>query len=159
MTKEAPQQVADNLVVSLDYILIVEDEELESTADTGPIQFIQGSGQILPSLEDALYDMRLGETKTIQIPAAEAYGIIDPAAIHKANQSEFAIDIPLNVGTFLELRDDDDNVLSAQIIAKDEDTITLDFNHPLAGQDLMFKTTVVGLHQATEEELEYEHMH
>ncbi len=152
MSKTSPPKVADDLLVSLDYVLIVEGEVLESTSDSKPIQFIQGEGQIIPGLEDALYGMSLGEAKTISVPAAEAYGEIDPASIHKANKDEFALDIPLNVGTFLDLSEGGDT-LSAQIIAKDENTITLDFNHPLAGQDLVFEVTVVGLHPATEGEL------
>ena len=155
MNEETPNQVIDGLVVSLDYALIIEDEVLESIAETKPIQFIQGRGQILPALEEALYGMSVGESKTIPLAAADAYGEVDPASIHKANQDEFAIDIPLKVGTFLDLRDEKDNVFSAQIIAKDEDTITLDFNHPLAGQDLTFEVTVAGLrHAAGDEELE-----
>ena len=154
MTQEIPQQVADDLVVSLDYTLIVEGDVMESTADTKPIQFIQGHGEIISGLEEALYGLTLGETKIIQVPAAEAYGEIDQASIRKANKKEFTIDIPLKVGTFLDLRDDDDNVLSAQIIASDADTITLDFNHPLAGQALTFEVTVVGLRPAMEEEMD-----
>ncbi|MEA2007546.1 MAG: FKBP-type peptidyl-prolyl cis-trans isomerase, partial [Chloroflexota bacterium] len=101
MHKEAPKQVADGLVVSLDYAMTVDEEVMESTAETEPIQFVQGEGQILPALEEALYGMAIGETKIIPLPAAEAYGEVDPASIHKANQDEFAIDIPLKVGTFL----------------------------------------------------------
>lgn len=159
MSKETPKQVDDNLVVTLNYTMRIEDEVMESTNDNKPIEFIQGENQILPALEEAVYGMTVGEMKTVILTPAEAYGEIDPEAIHKANQDEFAIDVPLKVGTFLDFRDEDENILSAQIIAKDEDTVTLDFNHPLAGQDLTFEMTVVGLRQATEEELAHGHVH
>lgn len=147
------------MVVTLDYKLIVDDDELESTEDSDPIQFIQGLGQIIPGLEDELYEMELGESKTIEVMAADAYGEVDPNARQKVKQEEFSEDVPLDVGTFLDLRDSDDNVLSAQIIDKDEETVTLDFNHPLAGKDLVFEITIADLRPATEEELEHGHVH
>ncbi len=153
MKKTPDLKVAENFTISLDYTLIIEGETLESTIDSEPIQFIQGLGQIIPGLENALYGMTMGETKTVNVPAAEAYGEIDPEAIHKANKNEFDLDIPLDVGTFFDLRDKNGDTLSAQIIAKDEDTVTLDFNHPLAGKDLVFEVKVVDLRPATEEEL------
>lgn len=153
------KKVQDDMVVSLDYTLIVDDEELESTDEGSPIQFIQGRGQIIPGLEESIYDLEVGESKTIDVKSEDAYGEIDPRARQKVQQEEFSEDVPLEVGTFLDLRDSDDNVLSAQIVEKDEDTVTLDFNHPLAGKDLVFKVTVTDLRPATEEELDHDHVH
>ena len=59
--------VQDNLVVSLDYTLIVDEEVMESTDDGEPIEFVQGIGQIIPGLESALYGMKVGEKKTVVI--------------------------------------------------------------------------------------------
>ena len=151
--------IKDNLVVTLDYTLIVEDEILESTEDGEKIKFIQGIGQIIPGLENALYDMKVGEKKTVVIEPDDAYGDYDPESLEIAQKEEFSEEIPLDVGTFLDLRDDEDNVLSAQIIETDEDTITLDFNHPLAGKTLTFEITVADLRPASEEELEHGHVH
>lgn len=151
--------IKDNLVVTLDYTLIVEDEILESTEDGEKIKFIQGMGQIIPGLENALYDMKVGEKKTVVIEPEDAYGDYDPESLEIAQKEEFSEEIPLDVGTFLDLRDDEDNVLSAQIIDADADTITLDFNHPLAGKTLTFEISVVDLRPASEEELEHGHVH
>ncbi len=151
--------VQDNLVVKLDYTLIVDEEIMESTDDGEPIEFIQGIGQIIPGLESALYGMKVGEKKTVVIEPEDAYGDYDEESLEIAQKEEFSEEIPLDVGTFLDLRDDEDNVLSAQIIEEDEDTITLDFNHPLAGKTLTFKITVSDLRPASEEELEHGHVH
>jgi len=151
--------VQDHMVVKLDYTLIVEDEIMESTDEGEPIEFIQGIGQIIPGLEDALYGMKIGEKKTVEIQPEDAYGIYDPESLQVAKKEEFSEEIPLDVGTFLDLRDNEGEVLSAQIIEADEETVTLDFNHPLAGKILIFEITIAALRPATREELEHGHAH
>ncbi len=151
--------VQDNYVITLDYTLIVDDEVLESTADGEPIEFIQGIGQIIPGLEQALYGLKVGEKKTVVIQPEDAYGDYDPESLEVARKEEFSEEIPLDIGTFLDLRDDEGEVLSAQITVADEDTVTLDFNHPLAGKVLTFEVTVSGLRPASEEEQQHGHVH
>ncbi len=153
------ETVQDNLVVTLDYTLVADEEILESTDDGEPIVFIQGIGQIIPGLESALYGMKVGEKKTVVIEPEEAYGDYDPESLEIAKKEEFSEEIPLDVGTFLDLRDDEDDVLSAQVIEEDEDTVTLDFNHPLAGKTLTFAITLTALRAASDEEIEHGHAH
>ena len=152
-------KVEDSLVVTLDYNLMVEDELMESTDDGEPIQFIQGIGQIIPGLENALYGLRVGDKKEILIQPEDAYGEYDPESTKVVKKEEFSEEVPLDVGTFLDLSDDDGEVLSAQIIEEDEDTVTLDFNHPLAGKILQFEITVADIRPATAEELDHGHVH
>lgn len=147
-------KVQDHMVVKLDYTLVVEDEIMESTADGEPIEFIQGIGQIIPGLEEALYGMKVGEKKTVEIQPEDAYGIYDEDSLEVVQKDEFSEEIPLDVGTFLDLRDDEGEVLSAQIVDADEDTITLDFNHPLAGKVLTFEIEITALRPASKEELD-----
>jgi FKBP-type peptidyl-prolyl cis-trans isomerase SlyD len=152
-------KVQDNLVVTLDYTLMVDDEVLESTQDGEAIQFIQGIGQIIPGLESAIYDMKVGDKKTVVIDPEDAYGIYDDESTQVAKKDEFSEEIPLDVGTFLDLEDDEGEILSAQIIAEDEETVTLDFNHPLAGKTLTFEIIIAGIREATPEELDHRHVH
>lgn len=151
--------VQDHMVVKLDYTLIVEDEIMESTEEGEPIEFIQGLGQIIPGLEDALYGMQVGEEKRVEIQPEDAYGKYDPDSLEVAKKVEFSEEIPLDVGTFLDFRDNEGEVLSAQIIETDEETVTLDFNHPLAGKSLTFEVTIAALRPASQEELDHEHVH
>jgi FKBP-type peptidyl-prolyl cis-trans isomerase SlyD len=153
------EKVEDNLVVKLDYTLIIEDEIMESTDEAEPIEFIQGIGQIIPGLEEALYGMKVGEMKVVEIQPEDAYGEYDPDSLEVANIDEFSEEIPLDVGTFLDLRDDEGEVLSAQIIEADDETVTLDFNHPLAGKTLTFEIKVADLRPASQEELDHGHVH
>lgn len=153
------KKVQNDLVVTLDYKLFVEEELLESTEDGEAIQFLQGHGQIIPGLEDAIYNLKVGDTKKVVIEPEDAYGEYDPESLEVAKIEEFSEEVPLDVGTFLDFRDDEDEVLSAQIVEADEETVTLDFNHPLAGKTLTFEITVVDLRPATEEELDHGHAH
>ena len=152
-------KIQNDLVVTLDYKLFVEDELLESTDDGEPIQFLQGHGQIIPGLEDAIFNLKVGDTKKVVIEPENAYGEYDQESIEVAKIEEFSEEVPMDVGTFLDFRDDDDEVLSAQIVEADEETVTLDFNHPLAGKTLTFEITVTDLRPATEEELDHGHSH
>lgn len=151
--------VKDNIVVTLDYKLIVEDEMMENTEDGEPIKFIQGLGQIISGLENALYGLKIGDQKTVVIQPGDGYGEYDPESLQEAKKEEFSEEIPLDVGTFLDLEDDEGDILSAQIVAAEEDTVTLDFNHPLAGKTLTFEITLTDLRPATKEELDHEHVH
>ena len=93
-------KVKDDLVVTLDYTLIVEDEIMESTDDGEAIEFIQGIGQIIPGLEDALYGMEVGEKKTVVIEPEDAYGIYDEDSLEVARKDEFSEEIPLGHVSF-----------------------------------------------------------
>ena len=124
-----------------------------------PLLYLHGANNIIPGLENALYDMEVGGEKTVVIDPEDAYGVYDEESTEIVKKDEFSEEIPLDVGTFLDLEDDEGEILSAQIIEEDDETVTLDFNHPLAGKVLTFKVTVSGLREATPEELEHGHAH
>ncbi|HNT55174.1 MAG TPA: peptidylprolyl isomerase [Anaerolineaceae bacterium] len=158
-TPNKPAEVADDVVVMMKYTLTVDGEEIDSADENDPIAFLQGSGEIIPGLEKALYGMKVGQSKKVTVAPAEGYGPHDPESMLSVPRSEFPDDIPLEVGLELDVRDEDDEVMSATIVAVTEDAIQLDFNHPLAGKTLHFDITVVDLRVATEEELEHGHVH
>lgn len=158
-SQETPKQVADDVVVSLDYTLKVDGEVIDSSEDSGPIEFIQGKGQIIPGLERELYGMNSGETKHVVVTAKDGYGELDPEAVKDIPRSEFPPDIPLKPGVELEVRDLDGDVMLARIVKVDKGSVRLDFNHPLAGKSLAFDVTVVELRQPTEDELAHGHVH
>lgn len=157
--KTNPTQVADDVVVSLDYTLTVDGQVLDSSEGNEPIEFIQGHGHIIPGLEKALYGMQVGESKTVVVSAADGYGEVDPSAILEVPRSEFPPHIPLQEGVELQVRDAQGHEMYARIAAVGAETVRLDFNHPLAGKELHFQVTVAGLRQATSEELAHDHVH
>lgn len=153
--------VSKDFVVSLEYSLKIDDELVESTSqdDINPIQFIQGYGEIIPGLEKAIEGMAIGESKRVVIAPEDAYGEYDPEEVASLSKGEFPPEIPLEVGTEIEIKDDSGEELMACIIDIDLENVLLDFNHPLAGKVLEFEVTVVGLRAATTEEIAHGHVH
>ena len=153
--------VSDGLVVSLDYVLKVDEEVVDSTREEGdaPIQFIQGAAQIIPGLERAIEGMMIGESKKVLIPPADAYGEFDPEAFEIVASRDFPSSIPIKVGTQIEIRDESGETLVAYIAEVAGDQVRLDFNHPLAGKELDFVVEVVDLRDATDEEKLHGHVH
>jgi len=152
-------QVENNLVVSMDYELKVENSIVDYSEEGDPIVFLQGHGNIIPGLEKAIQGMKVGESKTVQVKAAEAYGEYEADNFIEVPKSEFPAEIPLEIGTEIGVNDENGEELSAYIEEIDVDKITLNFNHPLAGKDLEFKVKIVDIREATAEELEHGHIH
>lgn len=158
-TQNKPGDVADDVVVSIDYTLTVDGEVVDSTEGDEPLAFLQGHQNIIPGLEHELSGMKIGDSKTVVVPPSQAYGEVDPDNIIDVPRGEFPAEIPLEPGTELEVKNADGEVLSATIASINSDTVKLDFNHPLAGKELTFNVTVVDLRSPTEEELAHGHIH
>lgn len=158
-THEQPETVTDNVIVALDYTLTVEGSVVDTSEGDEPIRFIQGQGQIIPGLEQALYGMELGESKNVVVPPKDGYGEEDPSAYTDIPRGEFPSEIPLEPGVELELKDKSGDILEASIDSISEDNVRLNFNHPLAGKILNFSVKVVELRYATQDELDHGHVH
>lgn len=151
--------VQDGQVVTLEYTLRVDGEVLDTSEGHEPIQFIQGKGTIIPGLEKALYGMEVGESKEVHIKAEDGYGEEDPEAYVDIPRAQFPPNIPLEVGVALSVEDGSGQPLHATIHEVEAETVTLNFNHPLAGKDLDFSVTIAALRDATAEELSHGHVH
>ncbi len=156
---QQPEQVAKDVVVSIEYTLKVEGEVVDYSDRDEPLEYIQGHDQIIPGLESALAGMAVGESKEVNVSAADAYGEMDNEAMVQVDRSDFPEEVPMEIGTQVQVRNMDGHVLDARIAAIEGDQVTLDFNHPLAGKDLLFNVTIVALRNATEEEIEHGHVH
>ena len=154
-----PQEVADDVVVSLFYTLTVDGKVFDYTEDEEAIEFLQGYGNIIPRLEKELYGMGIGDKKQVTVAVEEAYGEYDDEEIRDIPRSEFPADVPLAPGVELELTDTEGDTLFAKVVSVAKDTVKLDFNHPLAGKELHFYVEIVDLRPPTTEELEHGHVH
>jgi FKBP-type peptidyl-prolyl cis-trans isomerase SlyD len=154
-----PSVVADDVVVSLNYVLTVDGEVVDSTEGIEPISFLQGYENIIPGLERELYGLKVGDSKKVHVVAKDAYGEIDPEAVVDVPRKDIPKDIPIKPGVELQVSNEDGELLDAVIVTVSKETVRLDFNHPLAGKDLNFDITVVDLREAEAEELEHGHVH
>jgi FKBP-type peptidyl-prolyl cis-trans isomerase SlyD len=156
MSKDSVQK---DVVVSMEYALRVDDEEIDSSKGQDPLQFLVGHGNIISGLEREMVGMKVGDSKDVVIPPADGYGEYDEEAFMSVPRAEFPKDMPIEEGVELTVRDDSGQSRYARIETIDGDTVTLNFNHPLAGDELHFNVKVVGLREPTEEELEHGHVH
>ena len=154
-----PTEIADDVVVTLDYTLTVDGKVVDTTAGLDPIDFLQGYENIIPGLEKELYGLKIGNQKKIYVPAKDGYGEFDPDAIVDVPRTDIPKDIPLKTGVELQVSNEDGELLDAVITAISKDSVRLDFNHPLAGKDLTFEVTVIDLRAAEPEEIEHGHVH
>jgi FKBP-type peptidyl-prolyl cis-trans isomerase SlyD len=154
-----PRKIVDDIVVVLEYELSVDGKPYESSAEGGPIEFLLGRGTLIPGLEHELYGMEIGDSKNVDVTAANAYGAVDPEAFLEVPRDQFPDDIPMEVGIDLHVRDAEGDMMNATISEVTDSYVKLDFNHPLAGKDLSFKVKVVDLRNATEEEIAHGHVH
>ncbi|MDD5406763.1 MAG: peptidylprolyl isomerase [Sulfurovaceae bacterium] len=143
----------ENTVVSLGYSLSEagKNDIIDSNIGSAPLEFITGKGHIIPGLENALVGMKIGEKGDILVKAAEAYGEINPEAMQVLPRDQFE-GIDLKEG--MTLYGQGEHGQTVQVIVKsfNDDEVTLDFNHPLAGKDLLFTIEVIDAREATAEE-------
>lgn len=115
----------------------------DSSAGRDPLEFTLGSGQVIPGFDTGVTGMSVGEKKTINIPAENAYGDIDPDARQAVPRDQIPADIPLEIGTMLQMQAPTGQVVQVAVIEVTETEVTLDANHPLAGKDLNFELELV----------------
>jgi FKBP-type peptidyl-prolyl cis-trans isomerase SlyD len=153
------ETVQKDVVVSMEYTLQVDNEEIDSSKGQDPLQFLAGHGNIISGLEREMMGMKVGDSKDVVIQPADAYGEFDDQAYMDVPRKDFPTDMEIEEGSELTVRDDSGQSRYARIEAIDGDTVRLNFNHPLAGDELYFNVKVVGLREPTSEELEHEHVH
>ena len=149
-----------NQVVTINYTLKdSEGEIIDSTSEGKSFSFLSGSEQILPKLEEAIGGMLIGSKKIVALAAADAYGEYFDDAVQVLQSSEFPKEMEIKEGMEFVTNDPDGNQMPFVISKITDEQITVDFNHPLAGEDLTFDVELLTIRDATEEELSHGHAH
>jgi FKBP-type peptidyl-prolyl cis-trans isomerase SlyD len=156
--------ISKDKVVSISYELKVNGDLVDSAVAENPLVFLYGHGQLLPLFETNIHNLKTGDSFEFKIPSAEGYGEVDEDAIIDLPKDIFVIDGVLQedmliVGNSLPLRDSEGNELHGTILEVGDDHVKMDFNHPLAGEDLYFTGKVVDVREATSEEISHGHVH
>ena len=132
-------QVKSGDTVAIHYTgTLLDGTTFDSSDGRDPLEFVVGSGQIIPGLDVALPGMAVGDKKTVQIECAQAYGPLNPGLRQSIPREGIPDGIPLEIGSQLQMQTPDGHPLPVMVVEVDEATVTLDANHPLAGKDLTF---------------------
>jgi peptidylprolyl isomerase len=116
----------------------------DSSAERGPLEFTLGAGQMIPGFEKAVFGMKVGEKKTVTIPADEAYGPYRDELVVEVPREKLPSDVTPEVGQQLGMRLPDGGTIIVTITdVSDNNTVTIDTNHPLAGKELTFEIELV----------------
>ena len=124
---------------------LLDETVFDSSDGRDPLEFVVGSGQIIPGLDSAMPGLVVGDKKRVEIACVDAYGPINPEMRQQIPREGIPDDIPLDPGTQLQMQAPDGQVMPVTVVEVDEATVTLDANHPLAGQDLIFDIEVVSI--------------
>jgi peptidylprolyl isomerase len=111
----------------------------DSSRDHDPLEFKIGDGRMIPGFEKAVTGMNVGDTKTVKIPANEAYGTHRDELVVKVNRSHFPDNVVPVAGLQLSLKSPEGQIVNAIITSVEDEAVLLDANHPLAGKDLNFE--------------------
>ncbi len=120
-----------------------DGEVFDSSIEREPLEFTLGEGQVIPGFDNAVEGMQTDEEKTVRIPAAEAYGEVNPNLVHDVPRDQVPDDIPLEIGLQLQVQGQGGQAFSVTVVAVDDTNVKLDANHPLAGKDLTFELQLV----------------
>lgn len=128
-------------------------EQLDSNVGGAPLEFISGKGQIIPGLESKLVEMAENESADVMVEPKDAYGEINDEAVQVLPKEQFA-GIELAEGMTLYGTGQQGETVQVTVKSFNDEEVTIDYNHPMAGKTLMFSVTILSLRDATEEEIQ-----
>lgn len=124
---------------------LTDGTTFDSSEGRDPLEFEVGSGAVIPGFDNGVTGMEIGEKKTINIPVDQAYGPKDPGMLVEFPKTNFPPDMVPEIGMRLNMTNGSGQVIPVVITDVKEETVTLDANHPLAGEDLIFEIELVSI--------------
>jgi peptidylprolyl isomerase len=139
------RQVTNGDTVRVHYTGTFDDgSQFDSSAGREPIEVTIGTGQVIPGFENALVGMAEGDAKSVTLEPEHAYGDSDDRLVQVVERTRIPAEIDLDVGGVLQASDSAGNPMRLTVVEFDDDSVTLDANHPLAGKTLTFELQLVG---------------
>lgn len=147
MTSTVP--VGPGTRVTLKFSLKLPDGELIDSTGDRPASFIVGDGNLLPGFERVLQGLTAGASKKFEIPAESGFGAVNPDNVHMLKRTDFAPDMALTEGLVVSFADAEKLERPGVVVRLLGDLVEVDFNHPLAGKDLVFEVEVLAVEQVS----------
>lgn len=132
---------------------------IDSSANADPLVYLQGAGNIIPGLEDALLGLRAGDQRDVRVAPEDGYGLVIEELIQQVPAEMFQGVEKIEPGMTFQAQDQSGYIQRVEVKSVDDGMVTIDANHPLAGQHLNFSVTIVEVRPATEEEIDHGHVH
>ena len=152
--------IEKNKVVLINYsVKSTTGELIDSSTNDDPLGFIFGTGSLIKGLEKELDGKKVGDAFQATIPPNEAYGDKNPNAIQTLPLTQFQEKDKVEVGAMFQMVNNQGQQLMARVTGVDGENVTVDMNHPLAGETLNFDITILEVRDATAEELDHGHVH
>jgi len=152
--------IGNNSVVTVHYKLTDDNGKvLDSSEGSKPMAYLHGAGNIVPGLEKALEGKGEGDSLQVRVEPAEAYGEVNPDGIKTIEKAAFQGVESVEPGMTFEAQTPDGTTQQIVVKKVEGDAVTIDTNHPLAGVALNFDVQIVGVREATKEELDHGHTH
>jgi FKBP-type peptidyl-prolyl cis-trans isomerase SlyD len=152
-------QITENSVVSFHYTLTNKDGQvIDSSQGNEPLTYLHGQGQIVPGLENTLTGKQVGDTLDVEVSAAEGYGEHHDFMVQQVPRDVFQGVDDIELGMQFQAQTPQGE-MTVTVTAVDETKVTVDGNHPLAGQALLFAVEIISIRTATEEEISHGHVH
>lgn len=144
MTNE--QRIGPGKRVTLHFsVLMLDGGVVDSTKERAPATFTVGDGNLLPGFEESIFGLKAGDKRSILLEAARAFGPRNPENIQVMRRSQFSKDMPMEPGVVVSFADKSKAELPGVITEVGDDTVMVDFNHPLAGLDLTFQVEIINV--------------
>jgi len=153
-------KIAENCIVSIHYRLTDDEgEELDASEEGDPLVYLHGAENIIPGLEEALEGRQAGDQLEVVVQPEDAYGPVDPEMVQTVPRSTFKGVDKLEPGMQFQMKTPDGQVQAVTVQEVGGQEVTIDANHPLAGEVLHFALTVESVRAATSEEIDHGHVH
>ena len=141
-------RIAPETRITLNFSLALENGDLvDSTFDTKPATFVYGDGSLLPGFEAAMQGLKVGDRRQFNLPPEQAFGASNPQNEQQWPRAQFA-DMELSEGLMIIFKDPGNNELPGTVKAFDDNMVTIDFNHPLAGRTITFDVEILAVEPA-----------
>ena len=145
--------ISPGSTVTLHLSLTLEDGTVaDSTFEGEPFTFVMGDGTLVSGLELALYGLYPGDTQRLELTPEQAFGLRDPQHVHQMPRSAFTENFKLAPGVIVGFETPEGEELAGAVLALDADSVTVDFNHPMAGHSITFEVEIIEVVPAEVEE-------
>ncbi|VAW53489.1 FKBP-type peptidyl-prolyl cis-trans isomerase SlpA [hydrothermal vent metagenome] len=129
-------------------IALTNGTEIESSFDEEPVEITMGNDDITEGMELALFGLKEGDTQTLMLTVEQGFGLRDEENIHDMPLSDFPEELPPETGLSYSFESPDDGEIPGTVVSVKKDSVEVDFNHPLAGQEIVFKVEILGINNA-----------